>query len=1508
MDEELPSINPEPIGFASQETADPLIPIQDTVGASARTSSSLAAAYRLMSRPIFTPDPAFSLRDAIDNAPEMATYIDYLAEVESQAEFDYNRANITRRNKDREMVAQSGWYGFAADTFFGIAAPETFIPVIGQSALTARLGVRAGTLAAGMATNIASTGVAELAFNADDVARTAEETTFSFLGTAALTAALGGAVALMPRKRVAEVGAAVLQGKPTGATMLDPEAQAAAVERGNMPFDAVAGRQSVGAAQNPLSPQAVDVDLRPLGTLTEAERATASIGARIHDLVVRTMGVTSVAFRGGVQEVSSTLRDFLGRTVGSGIVFKPGRVAAPGGAMEDIIESRGNRIIQDGLKVIEDHYMEMRTGRKEANAVDRALSVVPLGKISRSEFGKQVSRALNDPTADVHPQARAAAMKLKAGVIKEIGDELEKAGIIGGENGPKRLEDYLTHIYNKEAIEANPTAFIKDLADEYERVLNEKYATKLNKAKVAEKKDLNEIEDLTLGLQDARTVITKLQDYMKSIAMIPGGHLPYFRERRALRAEIRKRNNFVKADPADIARERMRAQGGEFVPSNVTQIGYLNRGGIEVRPDGQGNVTVMPKRTGDALRLSQDRILRDIQAEQAAMQLEIDKFQEQMKTLRDNLSPEEREIVDEYNDALTRIYKLQKNLGILGEKQVAALRRVDELKELNVDMLWRMNNELKKFNAGMEKLSESEVKKKAEKLRDELEKIGKSYIKNEEKIEKLLDENPELSTSDDIFRRRMQRFRLKHIPTNKTGAKGEKILVAETVADRQELQSYLDDALADPEITPSQARSIHALRDELDETNLTPKDPATLNELFDQAIGLENRGDTLMEKLQQTQAKLASLEDVKGMRDELRALQDASLADLQHRIAQNAVKQVSRLDAAKAKDPSIGRARILDLERGIAARRLELENKLERRGVTAGLDFSGKTQPDFRDYAEEQATKMKNEILGGGVRAFGLDTLQERGPELARAHNMPYAVKEKWLETEPERIIRALTRQTISDTTIKNVYGKVNPTEDLVAQISVEFDDAVRARADRYAQDVTEAMGKGASARKLRKLEKAHAADQQRLQRDRKDANAIVEGIIQRLRNRRGLPSDSNDPFYRMGKTAMELNVARLMANTGVYSLIDPVTAIARYGIRNIWGHALRPMLANYKEFRMAKEAALQAGLNEIVMQTRNAQLYDLMEDAGRRTKGEQFIAYAASRVGILSLSVAFTHHLKKFFAPVAMGALMDAAVKLRAGENVKARAIVTQLGFDDAALQGLWREMDRGTIRKTPEAKVWVTDSEDFESSQLTSTLNSAIMNSLNRAIVTPGIDKPLWTDANMFGKIVNQFMSFMYAAQNKVLLPGVQMADYRILEAMAASIPLGMLSITVDYSARGRFDELENWSEEKWIDEIIARGPWLGAFAKLKQIADTNPEMASLVNFSKEGTDRRWAGSTAGAVAGPSIDLIFQLERVFQGITDPTVSTAQALRRLFPLNNLTYTRQLHDYVIENSGLPSER
>lgn len=190
----------------------PSPPLGETVSAAFGLENDVVNVFDLLTRPTFTPDPAYN---PIDDPAVMGTsyetnYLDNFVGSQSEAESRSIMARIDRENRQRQTMAQSGIPGVIAGLAAGALSPLMLIP-LGSLGRFGTMAVRMGLesrlaraaiggvegAAKGAAISVPYTALHEGLLQGTQETRTWDETKDAFvwgaLGSAALGAVVGGA-------------------------------------------------------------------------------------------------------------------------------------------------------------------------------------------------------------------------------------------------------------------------------------------------------------------------------------------------------------------------------------------------------------------------------------------------------------------------------------------------------------------------------------------------------------------------------------------------------------------------------------------------------------------------------------------------------------------------------------------------------------------------------------------------------------------------------------------------------------------------------------------------------------------------------------------------------------------------------------------------------------------------------------------------------------------------------------------------------------------------------------------------------------------------------------------------------------------------------------------------------------------------------------------------------------------------------------------------------------------
>ena len=564
-----------------------------------------------------------------------------------------------------------------------------------------------------------------------------------------------------------------------------------------------------------------------------------------------------------------------------------------------------------------------------------------------------------------------------------------------------------------------------------------------------------------------------------------------------------------------------------------------------------------------------------------------------------------------------------------------------------------------------------------------------------------------------------------------------------------------------------------------------------------------------------------------------------------------------------------------------------------------------------RKHAEVIATKMLNE----GGRVPFVSTVLERGPELERTLNID-PLREwsngkrfaDFLERDLDYVSRAYTRTVGADFEVFREFGSLTPfgnTRDGIPSAAIsrelltEVEEARVAAREKYS-------GKRLD-KEFDKIRKSHDT-----------AVRDVQAVVERIRHRRGIPADPSSIPYRMGRTLINLNTLRLMGGVVVASIADPARLIIKQGVYNTYKTALDGLFRNLPAItatrREVKYAA--AGL-DMVTHGRLREMTDIFDDFAPGTRVERGLQFATNNMGRIALFDNWNAFWKQTTGVITTMRLMhDIETVFRAGaddvskEVAGAERFLAHSGLSDEMVDRIWKQMTDTPGGSDNYKGALVPNTSEWTDPDAVLALRSAILRQVDDTIVTPGTERPLVMDANMWSRLLFQFRSFAFASLTKTLLFGAQEMKYgnaNIPLGMAASLGLGAMSWwTWAQLAGGKaMDTMEKADNGKWLDEAVNRSGLLGPVQEFVNVGSKIPWLNDYTSFSGTATTRSYSPYRDPFVdaLGPSIGLIKDLQTLAGTADDPQENTLKAARRLLPFQNLFYLRRALTHGVDEAG-----
>lgn len=496
-----------------------------------------------------------------------------------------------------------------------------------------------------------------------------------------------------------------------------------------------------------------------------------------------------------------------------------------------------------------------------------------------------------------------------------------------------------------------------------------------------------------------------------------------------------------------------------------------------------------------------------------------------------------------------------------------------------------------------------------------------------------------------------------------------------------------------------------------------------------------------------------------------------------------------------------------------------------------------------------------------------------RGPLKARTLRIKDELIEEFLERDIETIARFYTRTMAPDIEMVRAFG------------DLEMKDAFAKIADEAAE-LTRRPG-------ISEKESA------RIVNAAKDAQNDLTAMAERLRGTYAIPTDPTQFLPRLGKTVRTLNYLRLLGGMTISAIPDTFRAMQVHGIQSYFRDGWAPLIKNLEAVKMAgAEVKLAGTALDMVLDTRAMAIADVMDDFGRYSKFERGLQSMQSNFGVISLMAPWNAGLKQWVGMMTMTNVMRASQRVAdgvAGQDVIAKLARSNIDELTAKkIAALMKEHGKdadGVL--LPNTLAWDTTKPGVR--KALDGLRGAIALDVDRTIVTPGQDKPLWFSTEV-GKIISQFKGFGFASAQRVLLANLQQRDAGVL--MGSLLMIGMGAVAE--KLRGVANQKDKpRTEAEWIANAVERSGLAAYLFDVNHFTErfTGGAVGVAALTGGKPMSRYAARNWADAIAGPTGGLIKDIAgatsgasaAIFQG-ERANESDIRALRRTLPYQNLFY------------------
>ncbi|QTN04026.1 hypothetical protein GTN27_04365 [Ochrobactrum sp. EEELCW01] len=363
----------------------------------------------------------------------------------------------------------------------------------------------------------------------------------------------------------------------------------------------------------------------------------------------------------------------------------------------------------------------------------------------------------------------------------------------------------------------------------------------------------------------------------------------------------------------------------------------------------------------------------------------------------------------------------------------------------------------------------------------------------------------------------------------------------------------------------------------------------------------------------------------------------------------------------------------------------------------------------------------------------------------------------------------------------------------------------------------------------------------------------------------------------------------------------DMAGIVLKHGLTSTFRDGFAPLVSNMKAVKLAGAEVKAAGTAlDMILDSRAMSIAEIGDQFGRGTKFERTIKSAGTRFGVVSLMAPWNAAMKQFSGMVVMTNLLRASEKVAKGQaSPKEIRKLAAAGINSDLAERITNQFSK--YGETQDG-VFLAKAADWDDRLAREAFRAAVVRDVDRIIVTPGQDKPLWMSTEL-GKTVGQFKSFNVSAMQRIALSALQQRDAETLAGVMTSLSLGAMTYVAKQAVAGK--EISD-DPAVWATNAFDWSGLAGWMMEVNNIAEkASRGRVGLSALTGEQMSRYQSRNVVGAFLGPTPDAVADIFQVtgsmFAG--DTTKSDLHKMRQLLPFQNLFYVRGLLNQVEDATG-----
>lgn len=542
------------------------------------------------------------------------------------------------------------------------------------------------------------------------------------------------------------------------------------------------------------------------------------------------------------------------------------------------------------------------------------------------------------------------------------------------------------------------------------------------------------------------------------------------------------------------------------------------------------------------------------------------------------------------------------------------------------------------------------------------------------------------------------------------------------------------------------------------------------------------------------------------------------------------------------------------------------------------------SEADRASYIDEIVDSIFNNLTGRSAGDIPQSIIPvERGPLKGRTFRIADELVEEFLESDIEFVLRRYARTAGAEIELADRFGS--------ADLKNQFID--------IANDYKELRSKTRDPKEIAKLERAE-------KRDVKNLSAFRD-LIRGTYN----PSGNSGTWAQITRAALAYNFVVSLGGVTISSLPDAARLLSARGFYTEFVPALA---TNLKGIRVSASQARDFGTGvERLMQSRFAGLAELQDPYASGAPFERMIQNATTLFAKYTGLALWNDIMKGGVAVLDQNRLLKNT--LAGGYKNLNKAELQFMGKSAISEEVAERIAKQFKKYGEKDGTIYVANPEAWDDQNARRVYAAAINKSSDATIITKGVaDVPLALHQNT-GRILGQFTSFLFAANQKLLIAGLQENQLRFAQLVLTATALGSMVSYLKKLERGDFEGAERLlaNPGQLIGEGLDRSGILSVMFDVSNRLDKistafdGPGISITDGISKLSGDKdptggpgRFASRNLGSLLGPSMGAFEDFGRIASiPIRDAKKGDASAVIRRIPGGSLPIAKTiLHTQV----------